>query len=135
MTHFTEFMTHFTEFSTCFTEFMVLAANTGPLAPTTALSQMRSGPQEQTRSAGMRGPWGYLATLSRVPVRVHLATLRHFDSLPSSLVKIDPLIPWERRLPKMEILEFQEVISGAHFGNRDYGRPFRVFLVTLRRFD
>ena len=46
-----------------------------------------------------------------------------------------PLIPWERRLAKTEISENQEVTSGAHFGNRDYDRPFGDILVTLRRFD
>ena len=46
-----------------------------------------------------------------------------------------PLIPWERRLAKMEIPEYQEVNYGPVFGNRDYDRPFRRFWVTLRRFD
>ena len=79
--------------------------------------------------------WGYLTTLSRVPARVHLATLRHFDNKPAGMVKNRPLIPCERRLVKMEILEFQEVTFDTRFVNRDYGRPFTHFSVTLRRFD
>ena len=79
--------------------------------------------------------WGYLATLSRVYTGAHLATLRRFDSKPGLMVKYGPLIPCERRLQKTEIQEFQEVTFGAGFGNRDYGRPFHTFLVTLRRFD
>ena len=46
-----------------------------------------------------------------------------------------PLIPCERRLPKLEISENQEVTSRRRFVNRDYGRPFRHFLVTLSGFD
>ena len=64
-----------------------------------------------------------------------LVTLRHFDSKPRRVVKNSPLIPWERRLAKTEILEIQEVTFGARFGNRDYGRPFIDILVTLRGFD
>ena len=63
------------------------------------------------------------------------ATLRHFDNKVSLPAKKGPLIPWERRLPEMEISEFQEVTSDARFENRDYDRPFHHFLVTLRRFD
>ena len=55
----------------------------------------------------------------------HLATLRRFDINNPGTAKIGPLIPWERRLLKMEIWEFQEVISQPRFGNRDYDRPFR----------
>ena len=63
------------------------------------------------------------------------ATLRHFDSKVPGTVNLGPLIPWERRLAKTEFPEYQEVNSGTRFGNRDYGRPFRGFMVTLRRFD
>ena len=51
------------------------------------------------------------------------------------MVKIRPLIPWERRLRKTEIPENQEVNSEGRFGNRDYERPYGHILVTLRRFD
>ena len=74
-------------------------------------------------------------TLSRVPRRAHSATLRHFDSNVPLTVKKRPLIPWERRLAKMEISENQELNFEARFGNRDYDRPFAHFLVTLRGFD
>ena len=97
-----------------------------------ALSQMRSGSQEQLAA----GPVG----VSDDPFAweqwcAQLATLRHFDNKPSTPVNYGPLIPWERRLAEMEIPEFQEVNSGTHFENRDYDRPFRHFSVTLRRFD
>ena len=55
----------------------------------------------------------------RVTRRAHLATLRRFDTKVDLQVKKRPLIPWERRLREMEIQEFQEVTSGARFGNRD----------------
>ena len=72
----------------------------------------------------------------RVTLRVHIwATLRHFDIKHGRDALLGPLIPCERRLAKPEIWEFQEVISGARFENRDYGRPFRGFSVTLCRFD
>ena len=77
-------------------------------------------------------PWGYLATPSHVYIRV---TLRRFDSKVPCTVNLGPLIPCERRLREMEFPEYQEVTSGARFENRDYGRPHRHFLVTLRRFD
>ena len=96
---------------------------------------MRSRPQEQSGSAGMRGRWGYLATLSRVLWCAHLATLRHFDTKLPAMVKIGPLIPCERRRAKTEISENQEVIFETRFEIRDYDRPFRTFSVTLRRFD
>ena len=64
-----------------------------------------------------------------------LSTLRHFDSKHPRMVSLGPLIPWERRLPKMEIWEFQEVTFGPENGNRDYDRPFRQITVTLSRFD
>ena len=92
---------------------------------------MRSGPQEQlvAWSVGVSGrPF-------RVTSGVHLATLRRFDKKPGSMVKNGPLIPWERRLPIMEISENQEVNYGHRFGNRDYDRPYGYFMVTLRRFD
>ena len=79
--------------------------------------------------------WGYLATLSRVCTRAHLATLRRFDNKLSPQAKTGPLIPCERRLAKREILENQEVTFGARFRNRDYDRPFQTFLVTLHGFD
>ena len=44
-----------------------------------------------------------------------LSTLRHFDSLVPGMVNYGPLIPWERRLAKMEISEFQEVTFGPRF--------------------
>ena len=62
-------------------------------------------------------------------------TLRHFDSKVDPTAKTGPLIPCERRLPNMEIWEFQEVTFGARNGNRDYDRPFRDILVTLSGFD
>ena len=64
-----------------------------------------------------------------------LATLHHFDSKVHPRVKMGPLIPCERRLRKMEILEFQEVTFDTRFENRDYDRPHGHILVTLRRFD
>ena len=64
-----------------------------------------------------------------------LATLRHFDHKHRLKGQNGPLIPCERRLPDMEISEFQELTFGAHFGNRDYGRPYGDILVTLCRFD
>ena len=79
--------------------------------------------------------WGYLATTSRDHSGVHLATLRHFDSVLTRQAKTGPLIPCERRLLKSEILENQEVTFGRRFENRDYGRPYRHILVTLCRFD
>ena len=45
------------------------------------------------------------------------------------------LIPCERRLAKTEISENEEVTFRARFENRDYDRPYRHILVTLRRFD
>ena len=61
---------------------------------------------------------------------------RHFVILTESpgYRQKPPLIPWERRLAKTEIWEFQELTSGARFGNRDYERPFGYILVTLRGF-
>ena len=64
-----------------------------------------------------------------------LVTLRHFDNKLASRVKMALLIPCERRLAKTEIPVFQEVTFGRRFGNRDYGRPFRHILMTLRGFD
>ena len=64
-----------------------------------------------------------------------LATLRHFDHKVLGMVKTGPLIPCRRRLAKLEIPEIQEATFGTRFGNRDYGRPFRDILVTLRHFD
>ena len=98
-TQMTEFRTQMTEFSTCFTEFRTLLLNQGPWRLLTALSQMRSGHQEAEGGC----PWGYLATLSRVPGGVHLATLRRFDSKVQHARQNDPLIPCERRLQEMEI--------------------------------
>ena len=62
-------------------------------------------------------------------------TLRHFDSKVAGKAKTRPLIPCERRLAKTESQENQEVTYGARFGNRDYDRPFRDILVTLRGFN
>ena len=86
---------------------MDLIADTRPLAPTNRASQMRSRPQEQLAA----GSVGYLASLSRVDMGVHLATLRHFDNNVGPMVENGPLIPCERRLAEMEILEFQEATS------------------------
>ena len=97
-----------------------------------ALSQMRSG---STEAACCVDPWGYLTTLSRVTPRAHLSTLRHFDIKPRHKVKTGPLIPCERRLRQMEISENQEPTFGTRFGNRDYGRPYTHFSVTLGCFD
>ena len=82
-----------------------------------------------------RGRWGYLTTLSRVHGCAHLATLRRFDQQLRLMVKTGPLIPCERRLPKVEISEFQEVTFGPVFRYRDYDRPFLHILVTLRGSD
>ena len=131
-TWFTELGPCFTEFSPCFTEFRPVPAPCRPLLAR-ALNPDEERSPRSSLSAGDRG--GIWVTVSRVPGCAHLSTLRHFDSLPPSMVNYDPLIPCERRLEKSEILEFQEVISGGRFGNRDYGRPFQTFLVTLRRFD
>ena len=46
-----------------------------------------------------------------------------------------PLIPWERRLAKMEILKIQELTFEQRFGNRDYDRPYAHIPATLRGFD
>ena len=78
---------------------------------------------------------GVLTTTSRVRGGAHLVTLRHSDNKLGSRVKMDPLIPCERRLAEMEIQEFQEVTFEARFGNRDYERPYGDILVTLRGFD
>ena len=78
---------------------------------------------------------GYLATLSRVSRCAHLATLRRFDSKRAPKAKIGPLIPCERRLRELEIPEYQEVTFGGRFENRDYGRPYGHFSVTLSPFD
>ena len=74
-------------------------------------------------------------TISRDIVGVHLATLRRFDIKVQGMVENGPLIPCQRRLAEMEISVFQELTSGARFGNRDYGRPFTYFSVTLPGFD
>ena len=79
--------------------------------------------------------WGYLTTLRVTSWCAHLATLHHFDSKLTRMVKTGPLIPWERRLSKMEISENQELTFGTRFGYRDYERPYRHFSVTLRGFD
>ena len=63
------------------------------------------------------------------------STLRHFDNKHGREAYLGPLIPCERRLAKMEILENQEVTLRTRFEYRDYGRPFTNFLVTLGRFD
>ena len=63
------------------------------------------------------------------------ATLRHFDTKVGPKVKIGPIIPCERRLGEMEILEFQEATFWTRFGNRDYGRPYGDISVTLGGFD
>ena len=62
-------------------------------------------------------------------------TLRHFDHKVDLRRKMGPLIPWERRLAKLEFSEFQEVTFGTRFEIRDYDRPFRDFMATLHRFD
>ena len=71
----------------------------------------------------------------RVPWVYTLATLRHFDTKVPGMPQNDPLIPCERRLPKVEIPENQELAFGARFGYRDYDRPFQTYSVTLRPFD
>ena len=75
----------------------------------TALSQMRS---TSVGAACCTDVWGYLTTLSRHATVYTRATLRHFDTKVSFPVQNGPLIPWERRLAKLEILENQEVTSG-----------------------
>ena len=54
-------------------------------------------------SSLLRDIAGVCATLSRVHVRAHLSTLRHFDHNVALPVKKRPLIPCERRLLKSEI--------------------------------
>ena len=97
-----------------------------------ALSQMGSGHRSQLADVTVEvsdDPFAYMYTCA------HRATLRHFDSKVGPPVKYGPLIPWIRRLAKTEISEFQELTFGARFGNRDYGRPYGRFLVTLHGFD
>ena len=72
-------------------------------------------------SGGICDPFAYVTWVYT------LATLRHFDSKVPSRVKNGPLIPCERRLRKMEILENQEVTFETRFGNGDYDRPFDTF--------
>ena len=93
---------------------------------------MRSTHQEQLAAVRVGVSDDPFACGNRVYI---LATLRHFDNKPVLRVNNGPLIPCERRLAIMEIPEFQEVTSGTHFGNRDYDRPFRQILMTLRGFD
>ena len=71
----------------------------------------------------------------RVPVGVHLVTLRRFDSEVPLDGQNSPLIPCERRHAETEISEFQEVTFGPRFGNREYDRPYRHILATLHGFD
>ena len=86
--------------------------------------------QAQRRSGTCR-----VRTLRVLSSDAHLSTLRHFDNNLSVRVKNGPLIPCERRLPKRESWEFQELTFGTRFGNRDYDRPFQYILVTLRGSD
>ena len=98
----------------------------------TALSPDEEDPQKR---AGSRGSGGIWTTLSR-DIGVYIrATLRHFEHKVRGKPKTGPLIPCERRLPRMEISVFQELTFRARFGYRDYGRPFEHFLVTLPCFD
>ena len=91
--------------------------------------------QEQLAAGHVGVFWRPFRVTSVGTVVCTSATLHHFDTKVGPKVKIGPLIPWERRLARMEISVFQEVTYGPVFGNRDYGRPFRRKLVTLRRFD
>ena len=82
------------------------------------------------------GDIGGIATLSRHATHVCTwATLRHFDSKLTCMVNNGPLIPCERRLRKVEILENQEVTFGPGFGIRDYDRPFGHISLSLSGFD
>ena len=98
-------------------------------------SRAESDEELTTEASLLAWSRGYLTTTSRATGGVHLATLRHFDHLVQYMVKNDPLIPCERRLPGMEIWENQELTFQARFGNRDYDRPFRQNSMTLGRFD
>ena len=93
---------------------------------------MRSGHKSQLADVTVEVSEHPCASMYRC---AHLSTLRRFDNKVQGTVKTGQLIPCERRLRKMEILEFQEVTFEARFGNRDYGRPFKDILVTLGRFD
>ena len=93
---------------------------------------MRRGHQEQLAAVTLGVSWRPFRVTSVVYIR---ATLRHFERKVRPWVKMASLIPCERRLAKMEISLFQELTFGARFGNRDYGRPFTHFSVTLRCFD
>ena len=83
----------------------------------------------------LRDPWGYLDRPLRVTKCAHSATLRHFDTKVHGQAKTGHFIPCERRLRNMEISENQELTFGAHFGYRDYDRPYRHFSVTLPGFS
>ena len=82
---------------------------------------MRSGP---TGAACLRGTVGVSDRPLRVPVGVHLVTLRRFDTKHGCMVKMALIIPCERRLANMEIWENQEPTFRARFGNGDYDRPY-----------
>ena len=79
--------------------------------------------------------WGYLTVPFACTTVYIRATLRHFDNKLASRVKMALIIPCERRLAEMEISENQEVTFQSRFGNRDYGRPYGHFSVTLHGFD
>ena len=70
----------------------------------------------------------------RVTPGVHLATLRHFDSVLPGMGQNSPLIPCERRPAEMEISENQEVTFASRFGYRDYDRPFLRYFGDTPRF-
>ena len=74
---------------------------------------MRSEHQEQLAAV--------LVGVSDRPFRVtsegvHTVDTSHFDNKVRGMVKYGPLIPCERRMPRMEISEFQEVTSRTRFG-------------------
>ena len=100
----------FTEFRPCFTEFrpvllslVSVLLSLGCSRAPAGCSRAESDEERAPGAACLRCPWGYLTTISRVPVRVHLATLRHFDSKVRYPGQNGPLIPCRRRLLKMEI--------------------------------
>ena len=78
--------------------------------------------------------WGYLTDPFAYRC-AHSSDTSSFDNKVRWVVKMALIIPWERRLAKMEISESQEATFRTRFGYRDYDRPFQYILVTLYGFD
>ena len=70
-------------------------------------------PSTDTRRTSERSTAGRSEVLNTVRT---LSTLHHFDNKVDPRPKKGPLIPWERRLARMEIQEFQEVTFETRFG-------------------